>query len=81
MAKKLIISGKYTGDAECDSIEVVAGGEAEGRLTCASLIIDSDSAFQGESIRRRAEDLPQSGAPVVDFPAEHNPFAISGRER
>lgn len=72
-AQKLVVTGKFFGDAECDSIELVSGGEAEGKLVSASLTIDSGSSFQGESIRKR----PDSGSTVVDFSAESNPFKES----
>lgn len=56
IAKTLIVSGKFQGEADCETIELVAGGEAEGKLTSSTLTIDSTSAFQGESVRKDAED-------------------------
>ena len=55
-AKNLVITGKFSGEADCDSIEVIAGGEAEGRLKSVTLTIDAESAFQGESIRKQPGD-------------------------
>ena len=52
-AQSLIVAGKFFGNANCESIELVSGGEAEGKLTATSLTIDSDSSFQGESIRKK----------------------------
>jgi cytoskeletal protein CcmA (bactofilin family) len=52
-AQSLIVAGKFFGSANCESIELVSGGEAEGKLTATSLTIDSDSSFQGESIRKK----------------------------
>jgi len=65
-AKTLILTGKFYGSADCDSIELVSGGEAEGKLTCASLTIDSSSSFQGESIRKSPGDTSK----VLDFASE-----------
>jgi len=62
-AETLIISGKFYGNAECDSIELVSGGEAEGKLTAVSLTIDSSSSFQGESVRRPPGEISK----VVSF--------------
>jgi cytoskeletal protein CcmA (bactofilin family) len=75
-AKNLIIAGKFTGDAVCDSIEVISGGEAEGKLTATSLTIDSGSSFQGESIRKKEGD---SGK-VVNIASDGSvdPFAKDG---
>jgi len=69
-AQKLVVTGKFFGDAECESIELVSGGEAEGKLIAASLTIDSGCSFQGESVRKRPDD----GSTVVDFTNEPNPF-------
>ncbi len=55
-AKNLVITGKFNGEADCDSIEIIAGGEAEGRLKSVTLTIDAESAFQGESIRKQPGD-------------------------
>ncbi len=55
-AQKLVLSGKFLGNAECESIELLAGGDAEGKLITDSLAIDSDSLFQGESIRKKPVD-------------------------
>lgn len=55
-ANALIITGKLIGDAECESIELVSGGEAEGKLSAVSLTIDSSCVFQGESIRKKPLD-------------------------
>ena len=56
-AKQLVIAGKFHGNAECESIEIVSGGEAEGKLIAASLTIDATSSFQGESIRRNPGEV------------------------
>ena len=56
-AQKLIVTGRFVGTADCDSIELVSGGEAEGKLISSGLIIDSSSSFQGESIRRKQGEI------------------------
>lgn len=62
-AQKLIVTGRFVGTADCDQIELVSGGEAEGKLISAGLMIDSNSSFQGESLRRKQGDSPK----IVDF--------------
>lgn len=61
-AQTLIVSGKFFGNADCETIELVSGGEAEGKLAACSLSIDGSSSFQGESIRKQPGD-----AKVVSF--------------
>ena len=56
-AKSLVVSGKFFGNAECGSIELISGGEVEGKLTTASLTIDSSSSFQGEIIRKQPGEI------------------------
>ena len=51
-AKSLIVAGRFTGDADCDTIELIAGGQVEGRLISQSLIIDASSSFQGKVFAR-----------------------------
>jgi len=67
-AQHLIVSGKFFGNADCETIELVAGGEAEGKLASASLSIDASSSFQGESIKRQ----PGDSSKVVSFTQENS---------
>ena len=62
-AEKLIVTGRFVGTADCDQIELISGGEAEGKLISAGLVIDAGSSFQGESIRRKQGESRK----VVDF--------------
>ena len=75
-AKSLVIAGKFSGNADCDSIELISGGEAEGKLTATSLTIDSGSSFQGESIRKKEGD----DGKVVNIASDGSadPFAKDG---
>lgn len=68
-AQKLIVAGKFCGNADCEAIELLSGGEIEGQLTAASLAIDSGGFFQGQSIRKK----PGGNPTVVDFSAEAMP--------
>ena len=62
-AQKLIVTGRFIGTADCDNIELISGGEAEGKLISSGLVIDSTSSFQGESIRRKHGEPSK----VLDF--------------
>ncbi|MGB5706199.1 MAG: polymer-forming cytoskeletal protein [Arenicellales bacterium] len=65
-AEKLIVTGRFIGTADCDTIELVSGGEAEGKLISSGLTIDSSSSFQGESIRRKKGEVSK----VLDFSSD-----------
>lgn len=65
-ANTLIITGKFFGVAECESVELISGGAAEGKLNAVSLTIDASSSFQGESVRRQ----PGDPSKVVDLATE-----------
>ena len=65
-AQKLIVTGRFIGTADCDQIELISGGEAEGKLISSGLVIDSSSSFQGESIRRKQGEPTK----VLDFSSE-----------
>ena len=67
-AQKLIVTGRFVGTADCDQIELISGGEAEGKLISSGLVIDTNSSFQGESIRRNKGESPK----VLDFSSEAN---------
>lgn len=69
-AQKLTVAGKFFGNATCEEIELLTGGEVEGQLTAASLAIDSGASFHGESIRKK----PGDNAAVVDFATESAQF-------
>ncbi|MCY4050096.1 MAG: polymer-forming cytoskeletal protein [Gammaproteobacteria bacterium] len=49
---KLIISGRFTGNADFERIELIAGGNVEGTLAAAVLTIDAVSSFHGQSIAK-----------------------------
>ncbi len=65
-AQKLIVCGRFFGTADCDQIELTSGGEAEGKLISADLTIDSNSFFEGESIRRKQGDNTK----LLDFTSD-----------
>jgi cytoskeletal protein CcmA (bactofilin family) len=49
IASKLIINGIFEGEANCDTIEVLAGGKLLGKVVSKELIIEAKAEFEGES--------------------------------
>jgi len=86
-AKKLIVTGKFSGNAECEVIELISGGEATGKLVSSSLVIDNKSRFEGESIlktpgetHKLTDKISDENMPdrvidkIVDIGNEPDPF-------
>jgi cytoskeletal protein CcmA (bactofilin family) len=46
-AKKLVISGKFIGKAECDNIEILKNGILNGDILVSNLIIEEGAIFEG----------------------------------
>lgn len=59
-ASTLIVSGNFNGNADCEKIELIAGGKVEGKLTSVTLTIDSHSSFEGQSIRKGQGPKPSA---------------------
>ena len=77
VARHLIVYGRFVGTADCDRIELTSGGEADGKFISAGLVIDADSAFEGELVRRK-----QSGANrVLEFSSGSGTSSSGGAER
>jgi cytoskeletal protein CcmA (bactofilin family) len=55
-ANKLIINGLFEGDANCDTVEVLAGGKLLGRITSKELILEAKAHFEGESKIKKEND-------------------------
>ncbi len=70
---KLIISGRFTGNADFDRIELIAGGNVEGTLAATVLTIDAVSSFHGQSIAKSksaetSKNRSQHQKPPVETP-------------
>ncbi len=53
MANRLIVNGFFQGDADCDGVEVLAGGKFLGKVVSKELVIESKAEFEGESKIKR----------------------------
>ena len=57
-ANRLIVNGFFEGDANCDGVEVLAGGKFLGKVVSKELMIEAKAEFEGESkIKRENETL------------------------
>ncbi len=68
-AQKFLVAGRFFGNADCESIELASEGAVEGKLTAFSLAIDSDSSFEGESVRKKTADAPPHRAAIENTPS------------
>ncbi len=48
-ADKMIISGSFEGNADCDTVEILAGGRYIGKVLARQLVIEQSGYFEGES--------------------------------
>ncbi|MBF0186715.1 MAG: polymer-forming cytoskeletal protein [Magnetococcales bacterium] len=48
-AKKLMVTGVFSGKADCDEIEILAGGNVSGEIASKVLVVERGSHFEGES--------------------------------
>lgn len=57
-ANRLIVNGLFEGDANCDGVEVLAGGKFLGKVTSKELVIEAKAQFEGESkIKKENESI------------------------
>ncbi|MGE4294450.1 MAG: polymer-forming cytoskeletal protein [Campylobacterales bacterium] len=54
-SEKLVISGEMDGNADCNNIEILAGGRMVGDIISVNLVIESQAVFEGYSKIRVAE--------------------------
>lgn len=56
-AKKLIVSGRFVGSCECDTVEILPEGRIEGKIVSKELIIEKKGYFVGESRVKEENDI------------------------
>ena len=61
-AKKLIVSGIFSGVAECDIVEIAKDGQFKGKVIAKDLIIQSLALFEGESVIKKDPPTPTKTA-------------------
>lgn len=56
IANRLIVNGLFEGNANCDTVEVLAGGKLLGKIVSKELIIEAKAYFEGESKIKKDSD-------------------------
>jgi cytoskeletal protein CcmA (bactofilin family) len=54
-ADRLTITGLFHGIANCENVEIQAGGILRGKVISNNLTIDKDCSFEGESIKKSTQ--------------------------
>lgn len=76
-ANTLSVTGVFQGTADCENVEIHAGGTLRGKVISNNLTIDQNCTFEGESVKKsaQAQKKPQK-KPVTpgktDLPASLN---------
>ncbi len=52
-ANRLIVNGLFQGNADCNGVEVLAGGKFLGKVMSKELMIEAKAEFEGESKIKR----------------------------
>ena len=55
-AERLTITGHLHGTADCEYVDVRAGGNLRGKVISNNLTIDQNCSFEGESVKRTQAD-------------------------
>jgi cytoskeletal protein CcmA (bactofilin family) len=58
-ANRLIVNGLFEGNANCDGVEVLAGGKFLGKVVSKELMIEAKAEFEGESKIKRDNEAPK----------------------
>jgi cytoskeletal protein CcmA (bactofilin family) len=51
-ANKLTVTGLFEGTADCENVEILAGGTLKGKVISNNLTIDQNCTFEGESVKK-----------------------------
>jgi len=65
-AKKFIVSGRFTGTCDCETVEILPQGRIEGKIISKELVIERKGHFVGES---KVKDM---GLNIKENPEEKN---------
>jgi len=55
VAEKLMVSGKFVGGCECDTVEILPQGRIEGKVVTKEFVIERAGLFIGQSVLRGEE--------------------------
>lgn len=60
VAQKLIVSGKFNGKVDCQTVEIMPNGRVDGEVSANELVIEREGFFIGESkVRKAPPALPK----------------------
>ena len=66
IALKLIVSGKFNGKADCQTIEIMPNGRIDGEVISNELVIEREGFFVGESkVRQNPPSLGDKLSPLL----------------
>ena len=69
-ANKLTVTGLFEGTADCENVEILAGGTLKGKVISNNLTIDQNCTFEGESVKKtQADAAKQIPIKKPDLPA------------
>ena len=55
-ANTLSVTGVFQGTADCENVEIHAGGTLRGKVISNNLTIDQNCTFEGESVKKSAHN-------------------------
>jgi cytoskeletal protein CcmA (bactofilin family) len=53
---KLIVTGEFIGEAQCDEIEILKTGKFIGKMTTSNLMIEPGAVFEGENVANKKQN-------------------------
>ena len=59
-ANRLIVNGHFEGDADCEGVEVLAGGKFLGKVVSKEFAIEAKAQFEGESKIKRDNETSKT---------------------
>ena len=67
LANHLTVKGEFLGTADCDNIDILAGGKLRGKVISNHLSIDRDCSFEGESVKKTPIDSDTKNKPTTNI--------------
>ncbi len=64
-ANRLIVNGLFEGNADCDGVEVLAGGKFLGKVISKELMIEAKAEFEGESKIKRDNEISKAPTKIA----------------
>jgi hypothetical protein len=59
VSKRLVVTGRFLGNADCDEIDILCGGCVVGHLSSKALTVERGSSFEGDSQLKDADVSPR----------------------